>query len=54
MFMAHKEQQEYLLSIKDKFPERFQNCSVLDIGSLDINGSNSYLFSDARFALLGI
>lgn len=32
--MAHKEQQQYLLSVKEKFLEWFQNCSVLDIGSV--------------------
>jgi len=52
--MAHKEQQEYLLSVKDKFPARFQNCSVLDIGSLDINGNNRYLFSDCTYIGLDI
>lgn len=52
--MAHKEQQEYLLSIKDKFPERFQNCSVLDIGSLDLNGNNRHLFSNYTYIGLDI
>lgn len=43
--MAHPAQKEYLLSVKDRFPERFTNCSVLDVGSLDINGNNHHLFT---------
>lgn len=43
--MAHTTQKNYLSSIKDKFPEKFQDCNVLDIGSLDINGNNKHLFS---------
>ena len=42
--MAHAQQQNYCLSVKNKFPEKFQNASVLDVGSLDINGNNRYLF----------
>jgi hypothetical protein len=44
--MAHLEQQTYLTKIKNKFPTLFTNCSVLDIGSLDINGNNRHLFSE--------
>lgn len=44
--MAHVQQQEFFKRLKDKFPERFQNCSVLDIGSLDINGNNRFLFEN--------
>ena len=53
-YMAHKAQQQYLISVKEQFPERFQNCSVLDIGSLDINGNNRYLFSDYTYIGLDI
>lgn len=42
--MAHEAQIKYLLQVKSKFPERFINCRVLDIGSLDLNGNNRYLF----------
>lgn len=52
--MAHKEQKQFLLSVKERFPERFQNCSVLDIGSLDINGNNRYLFSNYTYIGLDI
>ena len=44
--MAHPEQQHFMLSVKAKFPDRFNNCRVLDIGSLDINGNNRYLFTN--------
>ena len=52
--MAHNEQRHFLLSVKDQFPEQFQNCSVLDIGSLDINGNNRYLFSNYTYIGLDI
>jgi hypothetical protein len=47
--MAHRQQQEFFLKTKSKFPERFKNCSVLDIGSLDINGNNRFLFSEYTY-----
>lgn len=50
--MAHGEQQQFCLSVKDKFPEKFINVSVLDIGSLDINGNNRYLFDN--FSYIGV
>ena len=50
--MAHKEQRDFLLSVKKQFPERFENCDVLDIGSLDINGNNRYLFT--TYTYIGI
>lgn len=46
--MAHAEQRRFCTSVKEKFPERFKNASVLDVGSLDINGNNRYLFEDCR------
>lgn len=52
--MAHKEQRQFLLSVKEQFPDRFQDCDVLDIGSLDINGNNRYLFSNYTYIGLDI
>ena len=50
--MAHKEQQTYCVSIMTKYPSHFQGKNVLDCGSLDINGSNRYLFANCKY--LGI
>lgn len=47
--MAHKEQKEYCIKIKNKFPKYFQNKKVLDCGSLDINGNNRYLFDECEY-----
>lgn len=47
--MAHVEQTKFCTSVKNKFPERFKNCEVLDIGSLDVNGNNRYLFEDYTY-----
>lgn len=37
--MAHQEQGEYIAKIKQKFPSAFSNGRVLEIGSLNINGT---------------
>jgi hypothetical protein len=50
--MAHKEQIQYCTKIKNKLPHFFHSKKVLDIGSLDINGSNRYLFTNCEY--LGI
>ena len=47
--MAHKEQIQYCKKIRNKFPEKFKNCKVLDVGSLDINGNNRYLFENYTY-----
>lgn len=44
--MAHPEQKEFCLKVQAQHPELFQSKYVLDVGSLDINGNNRYLFSD--------
>ncbi|PSJ18810.1 glycosyltransferase family protein [Nitrosomonas supralitoralis] len=51
--MAHLQQQEFCESIKARFPQFFTGVMVLDIGSLDINGNNQYLF-DVESLYLGI
>ncbi len=50
--MAHQAQKDFCLKIKDKFPHFFIRQKVLDVGSLDINGNNQYLFEDCL--VLGI
>jgi SAM-dependent methyltransferase len=52
--MAHKEQRDFFISIKDKFPQFFNNVKVLDIGSLDINGNNHHLFNEYIYTGLDI
>jgi hypothetical protein len=50
--MAHGRQQDFCKRVKEIFPEYFKNVNVCDIGSLDINGNNHYLFED--YAYLGV
>jgi hypothetical protein len=45
--MSHKEQIDFFLMLKQKFPQMFSEVDVLEIGSLDINGSIRGLF-DAK------
>lgn len=47
--MAHQQQRDFCQSVKDRFSEFFNGKLVLDIGSLDINGSNQYLFENSGY-----
>ncbi len=47
--MAHTEQKEYFQYIKSIFPDFFKDKKVLDVGSLDINGNNRYLFDNCDY-----
>ena len=47
--MAHTEQRNFCLSVKEKYPDAFRGKEVLDVGSLDINGSNRHLFEDCEY-----
>lgn len=50
--MAHEEQKNYCIKIKQQFPHFFKGNNVLDVGSLDINGNNRFLFENCSY--LGI
>lgn len=47
--MAHIEQIEFCTSVKNRFRDYFKNCDVLDVGSMDINGNNRYLFKEYTY-----
>jgi len=51
--MAHPQQKAFCSAIKARFPQYFNGVLALDIGSLDLNGNNQYLF-DADCQYLGI
>ena len=52
--MAHKQQRNFCERVREKYPEFFTNKKVLDIGSLDINGSNRDLFKDCEYTGIDI
>ncbi len=52
--MAHREQIDFCRSVKAKHPKLFKNVTVCDIGSLDINGNNQYLFEKAKYVGIDI
>jgi len=52
--MAHTEQRNFCKSVKAKYPDFFKNKKVLDIGSLDINGSNRDLFENCDYTGLDV
>lgn len=37
--MAHNEQRDFFIEMKGKFPQYFDNVSVIEMGSLNINGT---------------
>jgi SAM-dependent methyltransferase len=47
--MSHPAEMNYIQSIKDKFPDSFLNKKVLEVGSLNINGSVRTFFSDCDY-----
>jgi len=47
--MAHEQQMDYCQSVKQNHPQFFSNRFVVDIGSLDINGSNKHLFENCLY-----
>jgi SAM-dependent methyltransferase len=50
--MSHREQRQFCKSVRRKYPSFFSGCNVVDVGSLDINGNNKYLFH--RCGYMGI
>jgi hypothetical protein len=47
--MAHAQQIQFVSDLKDQFPEFFVNKKVLEIGSLDLNGSIRSFFENCRY-----
>lgn len=47
--MAHQQQMDFCQSVKGHLPRFFNNRFVIDIGSLDVNGSNRYLFENCLY-----
>ena len=52
--MAHREQRDFCSNIREKYPDHFIGKKVLDIGSLDINGNNRFLFQDCDYIGLDV
>jgi len=52
--MSHKAQRDFCSKIKEKYKEHFIEKRVLDIGSLDINGNNRFLFENCDYIGLDI
>ena len=49
MYMSHKQQQHYVNSLKLLYPEQFYNKKILEVGSLDINGSVRSFFEKCEY-----
>ncbi len=47
--MAHREQIEFVKSVKNQFPQHFQNAKVLEVGSRIVCGTCRGLFDDCNY-----
>jgi hypothetical protein len=47
--MAHLQQRDFFQSLQKKTPEAFTNVTVLEVGSLDINGTIRDLFNSPKY-----
>ena len=47
--MAHAEQVDFCIRVRQRWPHLFQDKRVLDCGSLDINGNNRHLFTGGSY-----
>jgi hypothetical protein len=52
--MAHDAQKNYCIYVSQLLPKYFSNKSVLDVGCLDVNGNNRYLFTNCDYTGLDI
>jgi len=52
--MSHGSQRRFCAAIKQHNPLDFIETTVLDVGSLDVNGSNRWLFKGCKSTYLGI
>ncbi len=52
--MAHQAQRDFCSRMVTNFSEHFTNKKVLDIGSLDINGNNRFLFNNCDYIGLDV
>jgi SAM-dependent methyltransferase len=47
--MSHQQQLDFVQSVKDEFPEYFKGTKVLEVGSLNINGSVRQFFEPEQY-----
>jgi SAM-dependent methyltransferase len=52
--VSHKEQLDFVSEVKNKYKHFFKNKCVIEIGSLDINGSVRKLFSNCVYVGLDV
>ena len=45
----HKEVREFIERMRDRFPKEFQGAKVIEMGSLDVNGSPRRYFNGGRY-----
>src|SRR5574338_625609 len=46
--MAHPEQKAFCERVRNQYPSYFDGKRVLDVGSLDVNGNNRFLYTNSE------
>ena len=52
--MAHVEQNEFIQSVKNHYPQYFNGVKVLEVGSLDLNGTVRGSFTNCDYTGLDV
>ena len=52
--MSHHQQLSFINFVKNKFPDYFDNKKVLEVGSLNINGSVRQFFTNCDYIGLDV
>lgn len=52
--MAHKEQIDFVSSVKNKLPQYFNNVKTLGIGTFNVCGTEAFFFENSKFFGLDI
>jgi len=47
--MSHKQQLDFVAAVRDRFPANFKDVKVLEVGSLDINGTIRIFFDHCDY-----
>lgn len=47
--MSHHQQLSFVNEVKQRFPDKFRDANVLEVGSLDINGSVKIFFENCAY-----
>jgi SAM-dependent methyltransferase len=50
----HTEQMVFIQNLRNTYPQYFNNCTVLEVGSCNVNGTIRHLFTDCEYVGLDV